>query len=189
VACRRAEDVMSVARPLLAVGFKEREGPVSGARQLERELLSGIALEAVFGPSTDLYRRLYEGGLIDGGFGAGYYGEGGCGLSRIGGETDRPAELAQEILAAVERARREGASAEACERHRRSRLGDYIREFNSPDNLGHLLGTLHFSGADLFAYGAMLAAVTPQAVNERLREHLDPAFAAQVSILPRDGGA
>ena len=179
------QDTMSVARPLLAVGFKEQAPPVSGREQLIRDVLTEIGLEAVFGQSADLFARLYERGLIDGGFGAGYYGEGSFGLSRIGGETDRPDELAQEIFAAAQALPRDGIAAEACERQRRARLGDFIREFNSPESLGHLLTALHFQDADLFTYARVLAAATPDAVAARLAEHLDAAHATTASIRPR----
>lgn len=189
IAARSTTDVMSVARPILAMGFKERQTPLRGRGQLRRDLLTDIGLEAIFGRSTARYANLYERGLIDSGFGAGYYGEETFGLSRIGGETDRPEELAQEILSAIEEARRDGISAEGCERQRRSKLGDFIREFNSPEGLGHVLGALYFNDVDLFAYREILEEVTPGAVQERIGEHLDPQFCASAVIRPLDARA
>jgi predicted Zn-dependent peptidase len=183
---RRCEDRMAVARPILAIGFKERQVPLRGRAQLERDLATEIGLEAVFGRSSPLYRRWYEAGLIDQGFGAGYYGEETFGLSRIGGETDRPEELEAEIRAAVDRVRREGVAAEDCERQRRARLGDFVREFNSPEALGPLLAELYFAGIDLFAYREVLETLTADQVSARLASHLDPDLAATVLVRPKE---
>lgn len=184
---RAAEDEMSVARPILAVGFKERQAPLRGRAQLVRDTLTDIGLEAVFGRSSALYRRLYEDGLIDKGFGGGYYGEDSFGLTRIGGESDQPEALTARIMEAVDAVRRDGVSPEDCERQRRSKLGDFIREFNSPEALGHILSALYFNDIDLFAYREVLESVSSEQISRRMREHLDPAYSATVLIRPKPG--
>ena len=183
------EDEMSVARPILAIGFKERETPVRGRQQLLRDVLTEIGIEAVFGRSSPLYRKLYEDGLIDKGFGGGYYGEESFGLSRVGGESDRPEQLKACVMEAVEAVRKHGVSPEDCERQRRSKLGDFIREFNSPEALGHILGALYFNDIDLFTYREVLESVTPEQVSRRIADHLDPDCAAAVLIRPKSAGA
>lgn len=184
VASAFAEERMPIARPMLAVGFKERDVPVSGRRLLERDIRTTIALEAIFGRSGALYQELYERGLIDGGFGAGYYGEATFGCSRVGGETDDPEALREAIIAAVRRARSDGIPSEAVERQRRAIFGHFVRLFNAPEGLGHALGELHFAGVDLFAYLDVLQTTRPRDIDERARRHLDPDYAAIVIIRP-----
>ncbi len=179
-----SEDRMAVARPLVAVGFKEQEVPLRGEAQLRRDILTDIGISAAFGRSSDRYRRWYEDGLIDRSFHAGYYGEETFGISEFSAETDRPDELASQLEAAFREVRVQGVDAAACERLRRARLGDFVRLFDSPEALGNLLGDLHFNGVQLFTFRDALAGVHPDDVSARLAAHLDPTCASRVAILP-----
>ena len=177
-------DRMAVARPLLALGFKELEVPVRGAAQLRRDLLTDIGISAAFGRSSERYRRWYEEGLIDRSFHAGYFGEETFGASEFSAETDAPDHLADTIMDAIAEVRAQGVDSGACERLRRARLGDFVRLFDSAEALGNLLGDLHFNGVDLFTFPEVLAAIHADDVSERLARHLAPASAARVAILP-----
>ena len=185
-AVRRPSSVerMSVARPMLAVGFKERPGRLRGRAQLERDTWTEIGLDAVFGRSSHRFASWYEAGLVDHSFSAGYYGEETFGLAQLGGETDDPQRLEAEIRQAVEDVRRNGVPRDDCERLRRSRLGEFVREFNSPESLGHALVALYFSGVDVFAYREVLEELTAESVSARLAEHLDPERCSVAMILP-----
>lgn len=184
VGARRFEARMAVARPLLAVGFKERQVGLSGRARLQRDLATELLLEILFGPASAHYDAWYNAGLIDRTFGAGYYGEATFGLSRIGGETDRPAELEQAILAAVGEARQTGINPADFERVQHKAIGSFVAQFNSPEALAYLLNDSYFSDVGLFDYLDVLTSLTPADLERRLREHLDPAFAAVAVVLP-----
>lgn len=182
----RSVERMSVARPLLAVGFKERPGRVRGRAQLERDSWTEVGLDAVFGRSSARFASWYEIGLVDHSFGAGYYGEETFGLSQLSGETDDPQRLEEEIRRATDEVRRSGVPEADCERLRRSRLGEFLREFNSPESLGHALAALYFNGVDVFAYREVLEELTAEAVSARLAEHLDPERCSVAMVLPAE---
>ena len=69
------------------MGFKEEKSALQGDDFLKREFATQIALEALFGQSSDLYQRLYDDGLIDDQFGFDYVLEHGYGFSMFGGDT------------------------------------------------------------------------------------------------------
>lgn len=184
VAQAASEDRMAVARPLFALGFKEREVPCLGKAQLRRDLLTDIGLAAAFGRSSDRYRQWYEAGLIDRSFQVGYFGEETFGATEFSAETDDPDRLGDTLMAAIAAVRAQGVDAAACERLRRARLGDFVRLFDSPEALGNLLGDLHFNGVDLFTFAEVLGEIEPEAVAARLAGHLDPAACARVTIRP-----
>ena len=184
VAAHRVEEAMGIARPMVAVGWKEGDVPASGLPLVRRDLETEIGLDAIFGESSDLYRRLYEEGIADAGFGADHFGESTFGATRVGGETDRPEALVEAILAAARAARRDGVPAEACDRLRRARLGDFIREWNAPEGLGQIVPSLHWVGVDLFTYGRALEEVTAGAVARRMARHLDPEACTVACVRP-----
>ena len=177
-------DRMPVARPLLALGFKELEVPLRGTAQLRRDLLTDIGISAAFGRSSERYRHWYEGGLIDLSFQAGYFGEETFGATAFSAETDAPERLAETILQAVAEVCAQGVDAAACERLRRARLGDFVRLFDSAEAVGNLLGDLHFNAVDLFTFPDVLGVVRADDVSERLARHLSPSSAARAAILP-----
>ena len=69
--CPRKERVMEVSMPTFALGFK-CPPPEPGFEAMRREIIGDIAAEILTGESSPLYQRLYEAGLIDAGFSAGY---------------------------------------------------------------------------------------------------------------------
>lgn len=181
---RRAEARMPVARPWVAVGFKERGGWAAGLETVRRDLVTSLLLELLFGRGSDFYARAYEEGLIDGSFGAGYTGDEDFGMSVAEGQSDEPERLVEELLAEVERARRQGVDAARFEALRKKLLGGLVQELDSPESLAYLANEAHFHGHTLFDAFAVARGLTLDEVEERLRQHLDPAFHAVSLVLP-----
>jgi predicted Zn-dependent peptidase len=184
VAERRFEARMPVARPMLAIGFKERQTGLAGGDLLRRDIASEVLMEVLFGRASRNYEAWYEAGLIDKTFSASYYGEETFGLSRVGGETDRPDELERSVLEAVRRARAEGVSEEDFARVRAKLTGQFLAAFNSPEELSYLVNATFFLGTTLFGYMQAFERVTRADVEARLRDHLDPDFSAVALIRP-----
>ncbi|MDI3299276.1 MAG: pitrilysin family protein [Bacillota bacterium] len=181
---RRVEARMPVARPWVAVGFKERGGLAEGVAAVRRDLATSLLLELIFGRGSDFYAEAYEEGLIDGSFGAGYNGDEDFGLSVVEGESDEPERLVERVLEVVERARRGGVDARRFEALRKKLLGGLVAELDSPESLAFLANEAYFHGHTLFDTFAVARDLSLGEVEERLRSHLDPAFHAVSLILP-----
>lgn len=122
--------------------------------------------------------------MIDRTFSASYYGEETFGLSRIGGETDRPDELERAVLDAVDRARSEGVPEADFARVRAKLTGQFLTAFNSPEELSYLVNATFFLGTTLFEYMSAFERVTIADAEARLHSHLDPAFSATALVRP-----
>ena len=85
VARRETRKAMEVALPKLLLGFKEVGVPLSGEEFVLRELASELALEILFGKSSDTFRDLYAGQVILDDFGASYSMSAGVGYGIVGG--------------------------------------------------------------------------------------------------------
>jgi predicted Zn-dependent peptidase len=185
IAQSRVEAAMAVARPLVALGFKETGPAVTGDALLVREMATEICLEALSGRSSPLYNRLYESGVIDSSFHAYYHGERDFGLSVLTGETDDPDAFVDAWTRGVRDLVAGGVDPAVFERQKRRMAGEFASSFNSPEALSYALNATYFTGSDLFAYGRLLDGLTLEDVNARLRQHLDPARAGVSVVKPK----
>lgn len=184
---RWVSDRLVVSQPIFRLGFKDRRIGLTASQQLEKELLTELALEALFGKGSPLYQELYEEGLIDETFHAGYEGDRDYGYTVIGGETRDPRRLHERLLRGIDQARRGGIAGADFERVRRSMEGAYLRLFDRPDWLAFTFNSLHFRGIDLFEYPRLLRRLDADAASARLMEHLDPEASVVSVIEPKAG--
>jgi predicted Zn-dependent peptidase len=177
---------MAVSRPRVLVGFKDpRPDP---RRAMERELRSSVVLDLLFGRSSRFYNRHYEKGLIDDSFSFSYNGEDAFGFSLVGGETDEPEKLAEEILLELHRARKDRLGKRDVERSKRKRLGRFIRQFDTPDGAAFLVMGCVQRGLDLFSVPRVISRTTAGTLQERLEEHFDERNYAVSILMPKKDG-
>ena len=179
------EQRLAVSQPMLDLGFKELDVGYDGKPLLRREIVTSLMLEIVFGHSSRLINELYEKGLVNDDFDAAYVAEIGYGHSIIGGETTDPQKLLEELTAGIKRAQKEGIKEEVFEHHRRKRMGEFIKSFNTLEYIANY-GGYHFRGINFFDYLQVLQDITVKDVNERLHEHLNSRNMACSVILPVD---
>jgi predicted Zn-dependent peptidase len=174
---------MEVSRPRVLIGFKDLD--TGGRRALEREFQSSVVLDLLFGRSSSFYTRHYEQGLIDDSFSFSYNGEDAFGFSLIGGESDQPERLAEEILLELHKARKQGLRESDIERSRRKRLGKFIRSFDTPDGAAFLVLGCVQRGIDPFKASQVIAKLSAGALESRLEEHFDERNYAVSILMPK----
>jgi predicted Zn-dependent peptidase len=177
----RAE--MEISRPRVLVGFKDLDG--GGKKALERELETSVVLDLVFGRGSAFYTRAYESGLIDDSFSFSFNSDDPYGFSLVGGETDEPERLAEEVLMELHRARQGKLKAADVERSKRKRLGRFIRSFDSPDGCAFLVMGCVQRGMDLFAVPGVISKLSAKALERRLAEHFDERNYAVSILMPK----
>ncbi len=175
---------MAVALPKLLMGFKEIGIPQEGRPFLEKELVSELALDMLFGRGGDSFQRLYEAQLILDDFGSSFHACRGVGYSAVGGETPRPNELREAILKEILRVQESGIPPQDFERQKRKFIGSFIRHFNSLEYIAGNYTYFRFQGVDLFEAIDTLEAVRREQVEERIRE-FRPQRSAVSLILPK----
>ncbi|MBN1422421.1 MAG: insulinase family protein, partial [Planctomycetes bacterium] len=188
IAAKEARRRMVVALPKLAIGFKDRGAGGGGRALLEQELATEFALDIIFGKGGDLYRDLYEEGLIDESFSWHTVVHPEVGYTMIGGDTPKPAELERRVFEAVRRAAGEVASPARFERARRKFLGAFLKRFNSLEFIANNFAFYRFLGTNLFDAVGLIADMDRDAIQARIREHLDPDAAAVALIEPGEPG-
>ncbi len=182
---RRISRRMEVSQPQFLMGFKDPAPAASGLPLLERRIAAGLCLALLFDRSADLHQELYESGLIDEEFAAGYLAERGFAYAAVGGQTRDPQKLEARILEGIAQARRQGFRREDLERARRKALGSWIRVLDAPQALASAALAAHFQQVALEDYAERLRACSMAEV-EALRDRiLDPGQLAVSVILPK----
>ena len=162
---------MDVAMPMFQMGFK-LPAPKDGPEAIRLEILGDLATEALFGESSRLYLRLYEGGIIDSSFGGGCESVDGAAMVLCSGDSRQAEQIREDILAENQRLCREGIPEEAFLRIRRSALGRRIRDLDSFEGTCYRLCAYALSDYDYFNFPELYASLT----EEDLRKFLEDSI-------------
>ena len=160
---------MEVSMPMFALAFKCPEIP-EGQERLRQELIGDLSAELLCGDSSPLYQSLYERGLIDSGFGAGYECIRGMPNLSFAGDSDEPETIMEEILAEARRIAEEGVDPELFEQVRRASLGQRIRGLDSFDGICYRLSAGFFDGCDYLLFPDAYEKITPDDVRKFIDE-------------------
>lgn len=180
----RTQRSMEISMPTFALGFK-CEPAGKGMESMRREIIGDIAAEILVGESSPLYQRLYESGLIDGGFSVGYESIKDACLVSASGDSKDPEAVLDAILQEGERIRREGFEQDLFRRLKKSALGRRTRDLDSLESICYRICAYRFDGADYFEFPAAYASVTPEDVQAFLTNMIRPERAALSVIRPK----
>ncbi|MGL5439685.1 MAG: EF-P 5-aminopentanol modification-associated protein YfmH [Filifactoraceae bacterium] len=172
------EAEMEVSIPMFTIGFKD-EAIDDPKERLEKYLALDIAMSIIFGKTSRLHEELYSKGLIfselayEQNIHKDYF------YSLISSETREVEKVHKIILDELERVKKEGLNANDFERVRKSKLGSFIKLFDSIESLANQYLAFHFQGIDLFWYYDMLNGMTLEKVNKEINNH----FSEEQSVL------
>lgn len=170
------------SRPRVLVGFKD-PGRTGGGPAIQQDRAHiGIALDLAFGRTSDFHQKHYRTGLIDDSFSYAYRRELDFGFTLIGGETDEPDRLAEEIFREARRLRSRRLKSRDVQRAKKRRLGRYISTFDHPEEAAFYLLDCRQHGFDVFGIPKLLSSVRRSVIEDRAAEHLSPGNAS-ISII------
>ncbi len=177
----RVTDVMEIAMPTFVLGCKAA-APKSPMRA---EMIGDLAADCLFGSSTPFYKNLYESGLIDGSFSAGYEGLKGIGMFTAGGDSREPDAVADAIFAEARRVAENGLDAELFRRQKKAALGRLLRSLDSFEELCSRSCGHFFEGEEFFRSEEVFRTVEQSEVETFVRDCLCPERSAISVILPK----
>ncbi len=171
VKTRKTSLTLPVALPIFNLGFKEQGGGYCTDQEL---VATTILLDAFIGPSTELYREMFDKKLINLNFGHEYMEGLGYRSVIISGETREPEAVAEYIDSAVRKLHRNGVDRESFERAKRVAYGTAIGSLNSKQAVSSELMNAEFTGRNMYDGIREISEMTLDKVNERLSVELDP---------------
>ena len=181
----RTEEAGQVAKPVFSIGVKDTNIPVDAHERLLRDAAMAVLNEIVFGESGELYHQLFDGGLISPDLSANYALARDFAFNQIAGEAENPDLVLAEIMAYVENLKKKGIARADFDRALHVEYAEYIKSFDSTEEIANTLLSFALEGAEYFSYPAVLDEVTPCYVEALLRELFDPAKITLSVIVPR----
>ncbi len=172
VAQEYVEQTFPVSIPMFNLGFKV---PVSGeSTDTKKSALMEMLLFLIASPSSKLYGKLMDEGLINETFS--YEVQEGphyCAVM-FGGESRNPKRAAQLIKETIRDFRENGIPTEEIELAKRAQYGETIAMFDNIEVIANALVDMDFTGREIFDAVDCIANAAPEQVQARLMETLDP---------------
>ena len=179
-----SEEKLPVATPQFMLGFKEsHEAPERTAKE---EITMEILLDMLSGPSSDLYKRLFDAKLINSSFGFEYFTGFGYSCALFAGESTDPKKVAEEIKNEIRFRREKGFEPDAFERTKKKLYGRMIMGMNDVDEIANNMVISYFAGEDIFTDFETYKTVTMEDVTVLLNENLDEKYATLSVIMPTE---
>ena len=179
----RAEQTLPVAVPLFNIGFKG-SAPANGEEMIKNLVLNEILMEIICGESSELYRKLYDKGLINSTFAYEVLGGRDYMVPIYTGESRNADEVYKEINTAIQTLRDKGIDQASFERCKRSNYGRYIGMYGRVEAVAGLMLMCHFAGVDMYTLPDIVANATLEELEARLKNDFDTSKSALSVIKP-----
>ena len=166
-----AERRLEVAKPLFAIGYKEKQGKENPG--LRQEVESSLMMEIIAGETSPLYEKLMDMGYINTSFDAEYFCGPGYGAHIFSGESENYEEIRKMLKDEISRLKAEGVDREDFERIKRNYLGQLIMSFNNISIIANAFIRAHFNGYGFFDEFNMLDDITVEDIDRRIRDTLN----------------
>ena len=176
---------MPVSKPCFGLGFKE--APLA-PDDLRSEMLYDLVLCCICGGMSPLYRRLYDSGLTNPGFGGEVLRVDGCCCILFTGESDAPDAVKQMLLDEIARIRAAGVDREIFTLCKNEKYGQLIENLENVEDSASQMADFALSGQTVAQQITMLAGLTAEDADAALQHILSTDRMAVMDILP-DGTA
>lgn len=176
------EQKLSVAMPLFHIGYKEQVR--EGYDLLKAKIGTEILMDILAGESSDLYRELYDNGLINQTFGYEAFVGRGYWVNLFAGESKDPKAVMIRLRESIAQMKVSGVSQEEFVRSKKALYGRMIQGFNNVEGIANALVSSYFGDVDI--YDSMKAAeeITLQDVNNLLKQSFHQEKSALSVINP-----
>jgi predicted Zn-dependent peptidase len=181
----RMRRTFDVSRSRVLLGYKDRSLLADEAQRRQRNLVTRLLLDSLFGASSDLREALRSQGLVDDTLSASYMSEANFGVTAVGCECDEPELVIDALRRVMTDFDAEPLSADHLERARRKVLGSYVRSFASVKGMAFSHAKEALQGLAPFHNLERMQAVQLADLVERRASHfVDDAFASTIVERP-----
>ncbi|KAA9025812.1 EF-P 5-aminopentanol modification-associated protein YfmH [Niallia endozanthoxylica] len=177
---------MNVQTSKCLVGIKAQKINQTGAEMLKHELTLNMMLEILFGKSSENYHVLYSAGLIDDSFSFDYSQEKGFGFAMVGGDTNDPDRLAENLENMLLSAKQGNVfTPENLERTKRKKIGTFLRAINSPEYIANQFTRYAFNEMNLFEVVPTLESITVDELKTAAVNFIDEERITVCQVVPK----
>ncbi|WP_226034885.1 EF-P 5-aminopentanol modification-associated protein YfmH [Aquibacillus saliphilus] len=178
---------MPVSVSKCLVGIKENVKDDSTEAFLKKDLLVDMLLDHFFSKSGEFYQELYDKDLIDNSFSFESNLERNFGFSILGGNTQKPDQLAEEIKGMLLKLKDFSLNEEQFERIKRKKIGHLLRAMNSLEFISTQFVHYNLLGIDLFEVVPAIEKLSVEEANNFLHQWIDEERIAVCQVIPSKG--
>ena len=181
---KTVRESMEVSMPTFLLGFRGTP-PALGRESMKREFVGDLAADLLLGASSPLYTKLYEEGLIDTSFSAGYESMKHVSFFSAGGDSEHPEKVAEEILKESEKLLSQGLDEERFLRLKKATLGRKLRELDGFESTCFRSCAYFFEQGNYFDSCEILSSICLRDVQDYIEACLRPENMALSIVDPK----
>ena len=146
----KIEKNFEVSRPLFTIGIKDN--PNKQEEIVKKHIAIEILMNLILGRSSDLYKKLYNEGIISGQPSLDYeFGQTYAHVLITGQSTD-PEKVYNEFKMKVKQLKEQGVNEQNFERIKKLIYGGYVKEYNDIQDISRMFLADYFKGINSFDY-------------------------------------
>ena len=146
------EKIMPVSQSVLEIGIKDKKPSEDVKDRLKRDVAMTILDEIIFSRAGELYNELFESGLINESYSYGYSITRDAAFHSIYAESDDPELVLNTIKSHLQKIKQTGLNERDFIRCKRVMMAEFVRDFDSVDDIANSLLNFVFEGSDAFEY-------------------------------------
>ena len=158
---------MDVNNPLFTIGFLDN---IPKENIVNRHISIEIILEMIFGKSSELYRKLYNEGLLLSAPELDYEFSKNYAHVLITGQSKDPKKVIEELKNSLNKLRNSEIDDKLFVRTKKKIYGNYITEYNSISEIGRMFVSDYFKGINSFDYIEEYNQITKENIKRILNE-------------------
>ena len=158
---------MEVSIPSFIIGYKDK---VVTKDIVKRHIAIEIILSLLIGKSSNLYRELYNSGLMLQEAELAYEFTDNYAYVMIGGQSKEPKKVQEFLNKEIENIKKSGFNEEDFNRIKRMIYGDYIKEYNEVGDISRMFLSDYFKGINSFDYIEEIEKIDMEYVMSVLKE-------------------
>lgn len=176
---------MDIQKKKAYVSFKAKETSLQGRDMLKHELAIQLALDLMYGRSSDFYEDIYQKGWIDESYSYDFSLEKGFGFAMVGSDTNYP----EQLELAIKKVMDDSAQAlpfdeEMLNRVKRRKIGFFLRALNSIEFIANQFTRYKFNDMNLFDAVPVIEQLTFDDVVDAMKSIQGVEQQATFTVLP-----
>ena len=167
IAQKQIKAQMEVSLPSFIIAYKDEP---KTEEIVKKHIAIEILLNLIIGKSSNLYKKLYEEGILMQEADMSYEFSDSYAHLMIGGQSQEPEKVQSYLNQEIDKMKEEGINQEDLERIKRMLYGEYIQEYNEVGSIARMFLADYFKGINSFEYIEEIDQLTKEYVEQMLKE-------------------
>ncbi len=167
----KIEQKLEVSQPLYTIGIKDkREIDVQKSEIVKKHICIEILLDMIIGKSSNLYKQLYNDGIIYSTPSLDYEFAKDYAHVLVSGQSNNPELVLEKFKEEIKNLKQNGVSEDALSRIKKKIYGGYIKEYNDVADISRMFLADYFKGICSFDYLEEIEGINVEYIEQVLKD-------------------